>query len=83
MATPKGGARIGAALLTGLACAVAGVVICRLGWNLAGTSLNLLAHTWTESHVGLDPIARQTEEADTDPQWLNGPTITIAPDCEA
>ena len=67
MATPHGGARIGAALLTGLFCAVAGVVICRLGWNLAGTSLNLLAHTWTGSHVGLEPMARMVGEADPGP----------------
>jgi len=67
MATPHGGARVGAALLTGLTCAVAGVVICRLGWNLAGTSLNLLAHTWSGSHVGLEPIARMVGEADPGP----------------
>jgi DNA-binding winged helix-turn-helix (wHTH) protein len=67
MATPHGGARVGAALLTGIFCAAAGIVICRLGWNLAGTSLNLLAHAWTGSHVGLEPIARMVGEADPGP----------------
>ncbi|HZM69747.1 MAG TPA: transcriptional regulator [Candidatus Cryosericum sp.] len=67
MATPHGRARAGAALLTGLTCALAGILLCRLGFNLAGTTLNLLAHTYAGSHVGLDPLARMVGEADPGP----------------
>lgn len=67
MATPRGLARVGAALVTGVACAIAGAWICRMGGNLAGTSLNLLAHSYDGSHVGLAPLARMLGEADTGP----------------
>jgi hypothetical protein len=67
MATPRGPARLGAALLSGACCAVAGIVICRLGGNLVGTSLNLLAHAYRGSHVGLAPLARLLGEADPGP----------------
>jgi hypothetical protein len=67
MATPHGRARAGAVLLTGLTCALAGILLCRLGFNLAGTTLNLLAHTYAGSHVGLEPLARMVGEADAGP----------------
>lgn len=67
MATPRGVSRLWATLLSGACCALAGVVICRLGGNLVGTSLNLLAHTYRGSHVGLAPLARMLGEADPGP----------------
>ncbi len=67
MATPHGRARVGAVLVTGLACAATGVLLCRIGFNLAGTTLNLLAQTYAGSHVGLEPLARMVGEADAGP----------------
>jgi len=67
MATPRGLARIGAALVAGVLCATAGAAVCRLGGNLAGTSLNVLAHAYSGSRVGLAPLARILGEADAGP----------------
>lgn len=67
MATPHGLARVGAALVTGLLCAAAGVAVCRLGGNLVGTSLNQLAHAYSGSRVGLQPLARLLGETDPGP----------------
>jgi DNA-binding winged helix-turn-helix (wHTH) protein len=67
MATPRGLARVGAALVAGVMCAVAGAAVCRLGGNLAGTSLNVLAHAYSGSRVGLQPLARMLGEADAGP----------------
>src|SRR5262245_15614554 len=46
MATPRGLARAGAALLAGLLCAVAGALVARFGGHLAGTSLDVIADTY-------------------------------------
>jgi DNA-binding winged helix-turn-helix (wHTH) protein len=67
MATPRGRARLGAALVTGLLCAVAGAAVCRMGGSLAGTSLNVLADAFRGSRVGLAPMARMLGEADPGP----------------
>ena len=67
MATPRGPARLGAALCCGVCCAVAGIVVSRLGGNFVGTSLNDLAHAYQGSHVGLGPIAHLLGEADPGP----------------
>jgi DNA-binding winged helix-turn-helix (wHTH) protein len=67
MATPHGLARAGAALATGACCAVTGSIVCLLGGHLAGTSLNLLAHAFEGSHVGLAPLAALLGEADPGP----------------
>jgi DNA-binding winged helix-turn-helix (wHTH) protein len=67
MATPRGLARLGAALCCGACCAVAGIVVSRLGGNFVGTSLNALAHAYQGSHVGLGPIAHMLGEADPGP----------------
>ena len=58
MATPHGLARIRAALLTGLACALAAGV---LGWSgrfLGAMSLDFMAQSFPGSQVGLGPLAR-------------------------
>ena len=67
MATPRGAARIGAALLSGACCGIAGILVCRLGGNLVGTSLNILAHAYNGSHVGLAPLARMLGESGPGP----------------
>jgi len=67
MATPRGAARIAAALLSGACCGIAGIVVCRLGGNLVGTSLNILAHAYNGSHVGLLPLARMLGESGPGP----------------
>src|SRR5262249_33699819 len=63
MATPHGPARLGAALSSGVCCALAGALLWRLGGHLVGTSLNLLAHAYQGSHVGLAPLARLLGES--------------------
>ncbi len=58
MATPHGLARVRAALLTGLACALAAGV---LGWSgrfLGAMSLDFMAQSFPGSQVGLAPLAR-------------------------
>ena len=67
MATPHGLARAGAALATGACCAAAGAIACLSGGHLVGTSLNLLAHAFEGSHVGLAPLAALLGEADPGP----------------
>jgi hypothetical protein len=67
MATPRGPARLAAAITCGACCAVAGIVVSRLGGNFVGTSLNTLAHAYQGSHVGLGPLARMLGEADAGP----------------
>jgi DNA-binding winged helix-turn-helix (wHTH) protein len=58
MAAPRGSERFRVALVTGLACAVAGVVLTALGADLAGVSLNALARSFQGSQVQLAPLAR-------------------------
>ena len=67
MATPRGLARAGAALCCGTCCAASGIMVTYLGGNFAGASLNLLAHTYQGSHVGLAPLAHMLGEADPGP----------------
>ena len=58
MATPHGLARVRAALLTGLACALAAGM---LGWSgrfLGAMSLDFMAQSFPGSQVGLAPLAR-------------------------
>ena len=57
MATPRGGARLRAALVTGGIAALFGIAISRAGGNLGGVSLDHIARLFQGSRVGLDPIA--------------------------
>ena len=62
MATPHGLARVRAALLTGLACALAAGL---LGWSgrfLGAMSLDFMAQSFPGSQVGLAPLARLLSE---------------------
>jgi DNA-binding winged helix-turn-helix (wHTH) protein len=58
MAAARGAERLRVAIVTGLACAVAGVVLTALGANLAGVSLNAVARSFQGSQVQLAPLAR-------------------------
>jgi hypothetical protein len=67
MATPHGRARLAAAAVTGLACAVAGFLLPAVGGQLAGSSLNNVARSFQGSQVGLRPLARLLGEPDPGP----------------
>jgi hypothetical protein len=67
MATPRGAARVRAAAITGLTCALAAVAIAALGGHLAGTSLNFVARSFQGSQVGLAPLARMLGEPEMGP----------------
>jgi DNA-binding winged helix-turn-helix (wHTH) protein len=58
MATPKGTARLFAALVTGICCAAGGVALTWMGRNLGGPSLEIMAHSFQGSRVSLTPLAR-------------------------
>jgi len=58
MASPRGVNRIAAAAVTGLSCAIAGMLLAVTGRHLGAMSLDFMAKTFPGSQVGLDPIAR-------------------------
>jgi len=68
MATPRGASRAAAALVTGVCCALAAVVITRTGGHLGGESLDYIARTFQGSQVGLKPLARLFGEPDLGPR---------------
>ncbi|HLA77475.1 MAG TPA: winged helix-turn-helix domain-containing protein [Vicinamibacteria bacterium] len=67
MASPRGWARLWAALVTGLSCALGGLALTASGANLAGASLNLMARSFQGSQVRLAPLARLLGEPDLGP----------------
>lgn len=58
MATPRGGARWFASLAAGASCALAAAILTTMGSFLGAMSLDLLAHRFPGSQVGLEPLAR-------------------------
>jgi DNA-binding winged helix-turn-helix (wHTH) protein len=58
LAGPRRGARARTSLVTGTACALAGLVLTLAGRHLVGASLDALASAFNGSSVGLAPIAR-------------------------
>jgi hypothetical protein len=58
MATPRGAARLRAALFTALATAVAALLLTATGSHLAAQSLDRLARGFPGSQVGLAPVVR-------------------------
>jgi DNA-binding winged helix-turn-helix (wHTH) protein len=58
MAAPRGRDRFRVALVTALACAVAGVLLTFLGRPLGGVSIDIMARSFPGSQVGLAPFAR-------------------------
>jgi len=67
MATPRGAARLWAAMVTGLACAVAAVAITLMGGRLGGVSLDFIARQFQGSQVGLAPLSRMFGEEELGP----------------
>ncbi len=67
MAAPRGAARARAALVTGLACAAAAVVLSAMGRSLGGASLDLMARSFPGSRVDLAPLARLVGEPQVGP----------------
>jgi DNA-binding winged helix-turn-helix (wHTH) protein len=67
MASPRGADRVVAALITGLACACAGMVLARTGSHLGAMSLDFMSRTFPGSQVGLDPLARLLGETTPGP----------------
>lgn len=65
MATPRGAARILAALLTGVCCAAGALWLARHGSYLGAMSLDFMAHSFPGSQVSLDPLARLLGEGVT------------------
>jgi DNA-binding winged helix-turn-helix (wHTH) protein len=58
LAGPRRGARVRTSLVTGAACALAGLVLTLAGRHLVGASLDALASAFSGSSVGLAPLAR-------------------------
>jgi len=63
MAAPRGSERLKAAVVAGLCCALAGIVLTWAGRSLAGASLNAMARAFQGSQVGLNPVARLVASA--------------------
>jgi DNA-binding winged helix-turn-helix (wHTH) protein len=58
MAAPRGGARWRVAAITGIVSAIGAAALTLGGRHLVGASLDLMAHTFAGSQVGLEPLAR-------------------------
>lgn len=58
MASPRGRARLVSAAVTGLVCAMAGMVLGWTGSHLGAMSLDFMSRTFPGSQVGLAPLAR-------------------------
>jgi DNA-binding winged helix-turn-helix (wHTH) protein len=67
MATPRGSARLRAALLTGAVAAAACVALALTGHHLGAMSLDFMAHSFPGSQVSLDPLARLLFESHPGP----------------
>jgi DNA-binding winged helix-turn-helix (wHTH) protein len=73
MAAPRGAARLRAAALTGVSCAVACLGVTWAGGNLGGVSLDFLARSFQGSQVGLAPLAHLLGEPE--PGWVTRTTL--------
>lgn len=68
MATPRGAARWITSLVTGIACAIACIALTWSGRRLGGVSLDLMAHSFPGSHVGLSSLGRLVGEDGVGPR---------------
>jgi DNA-binding winged helix-turn-helix (wHTH) protein len=68
MASPRGAARIVAAVATGVCCAAAAIALTFAGGHLGGVSLDLVARSFESSQAGLAPIGGLFGEADLGPK---------------
>lgn len=67
LAAPRGGARLRTALVTGLACAIAGVLLTLADRHMVASSLDVMASAFDGSDVGLAPLARLLGEQELRP----------------
>ncbi len=67
MATPHGRGRWFAAIAAGTTCALAAAILSAQGSYLGAMSLDLLAHRFPGSEVGLEPLARLLGESSPGP----------------
>jgi len=67
MAAPHGVARLRTAVIAGATCALGTALMAWSGRYLGAMSLDLVAHTFPGSQVGLGPLARLLGEPDTGP----------------
>jgi DNA-binding winged helix-turn-helix (wHTH) protein len=67
LAGPRGGARARTALITGAACAAAGMLLTVADGHLVGSSLDAMAAAFDGSDVGLAPLARLLGEQELRP----------------
>ncbi len=58
LATPRGSARLQVAIVTGLACGLAGLILSLAGRRLVAASLDVMADAFSGSATGLAPLAR-------------------------
>ena len=58
LATPRGRARLQVAIVTGLACGLAGLILSLAGGRLVAASLDVMADAFSGSATGLAPLAR-------------------------
>jgi len=58
LAGPRGSARVRTALVTGAACAIAGILLTVAGRHLVASTLDVMASAFEGSDVGLAPLAR-------------------------
>lgn len=77
MASPRGKARLLAAVVTGVCCAAAGGLLGWTGSHLGAMSLDFMAQTFPGSQVGLAPLAHLLGEAEPGPM-----TRTVISACE-
>jgi DNA-binding winged helix-turn-helix (wHTH) protein len=67
LATPRGGARLATILAAGACCAAAAAALTAAGSYLGAMSLDLLAHQFPGSQVGIEPLARLLGESSPGP----------------
>jgi DNA-binding winged helix-turn-helix (wHTH) protein len=77
MATPRGRARVLVAVTAGVTCAAAAALLAATGSYLGAMSLDVMAHSFPGSDVGLAPLARLFGESE--PGLL---TRTVVSGCE-
>jgi DNA-binding winged helix-turn-helix (wHTH) protein len=67
LASPQGAARFRAAVVTGLACAIAAALLGLIGGRTISVTLDRIARVFEGSQVGLEPLARALGEGELRP----------------
>jgi hypothetical protein len=72
LATPRGGARLGVSLATGLACALAGALLCASGFQLGAASLRSVVSGFPNTQVRFEALAPLLGETHVGPRTRTG-----------